>query len=134
MSSIHDYSDIMDLPRPGLKWHQPMPLADRAAQFAPFAALTGFSAVIDEIGRTTDERIILDDREKERINRTLLRLQSMIGQHPQVTITWFTADTKKDGGSYQTRKVRLQKIAAADNLLILSDGSKIRFEDIISIR
>lgn len=133
MSSIHDYSDIMDLPRPELKWHQRMPIADRAAQFAPFAALTGFSAVIDEIGRTTDERIILDDREKERINRTLLSLQSKINQHPQVSITWFAADTKKEGGSYQTQKVRLEKISTAENLLVLSDGSKIRFEDIIRI-
>ena len=133
MSSIHDYSDIIDLPRPELKWHQRMPTADRAAQFAPFAALTGYSSVIEEIGRTTEERVILDEREKERINRTLQILQSKIGRHPQVKITRFVTDSKKEGGSYQTIKGRLSKIVTAEKLLILTDGSKVKFDDIIKI-
>ena len=133
MKSIHDYSDIINMPRPEPKRHLRMPLQDRAAQFSPFAALTGFSGVIDEIGRVTEEKIILDEKEKDRINRILISLRSEISQKPLIKITSFIPDTKKEGGSYQTYKGRLLKIDEFEGYLILTNHLKINFDDIISI-
>lgn len=133
MTSIHDYSDIINLPRPEPKRHLRMPLSDRAAQFSPFAALTGYSGVIDEAGRVTEEKIYLDEREKERINRRLIKLQSQIDLHPEVKITVYESDAKKKGGSYSSYLGRLEKIDTYNRVLILSNGLKVKFDDIIRI-
>lgn len=133
MTGIHNYSDIYNIPRPDLKYHQRMPIADRAAQFAPFAALTGFSGMIEETGRTTEERIILDDKEKERINRRLISLANETGSKPEVQITYFIPDKKKTGGSYQTITGNLNKIDLYNKNIIIKDGVKIEFKDIINI-
>ena len=133
MTGIHNYSDIYNIPRPDLKYHQRMPIADRAAQFAPFAALTGFSGMIEETGRTTEERIILDDKEKERINRRLSSLANETGSKPEVQITYFIPDKKKTGGSYQTITGNLNKIDLYNKNIIIKDGVKIEFENIINI-
>lgn len=133
MTSIHDYSDIINLPRPEPKRHLRMPLSDRAAQFSPFAALTGYSGVIDEAGRVTEEKIYLDEREKERINRRLIKLQSQIDLHPEVKITVYESDAKKKGGSYSSYQGRLEKIDTYNRVLILSNGLKVKFDDIIRI-
>ena len=133
MTGIHDYSDIYNIPRPDLKYHQRMSISDRAAQFAPFAALTGFSGMIEETGRVTEDRIILDEREKERINRRLNSLANIIYTQPEVQITYFTPDIKKSGGSYRTITGKLKKIDLYNNLVIINDGVKIEFEDIINI-
>ena len=133
MTGIHNYSDIYNIPRPDLKYHQRMPIADRAAQFAPFAALTGFSGMIEETGRTTEERIILDDKEKERINRRLRSLANETASKSEVQITYFIPDKKKTGGSYQTITGNLNKIDLYNKNIIIKDGVKIEFKDIINI-
>lgn len=133
MSSIHDYSDILRLPRPEPKFHHRMPLADRAAQFSPFAALTGFFGVIEETGRTTDKKLTLDEREKERINKQLNYLNSRISSHPKVKITYFIPDTKKEGGQYVTTCSSAKKINEYENCIILDNGVKINFDDIRNI-
>lgn len=133
MTSIHDYSDIINLPRPEPKRHLRMPLSDRSAQFSPFAALTGYSGVIDEADRVTEEKIYLDEREKELINRRLTKLQSQIDRHPKVKITVYAPDLKKKGGSYPTYQDRLEKIDTYERILILTNGSKVKFDDIIRI-
>ena len=134
MTSIHDYSDIIDLPRPEPRFHQRMPIGDRAAQFAPFAALTGFSGVIEETGRVTDEKIHLDQKEKERLNRKLQKLQDEINQQPSVTVTFFVPDTKKSGGSYQEFCGNLKKIDTYQKCLVFTNGMKISFTDIFDIQ
>ena len=111
-----------------------MPMADRAAQFAPFAALTGFSEVIHEAGRTTDEKKMLDDREKERINRKLIYLQSKIMLQPFVIVKFFVPDRRKEGGSYLTISGNLKKIDTYEKCIAFSNGLKINFEDIFEIR
>ena len=133
MKSIHDYSDIINMPRPDPKRHLRMPISDRAAQFSPFAALTGFSGVIDEVGRNTEEKIILDEKEKDRINRILTLLKSEITRKPVIKITAFVPDAKKEGGSYQTFKGGLLKIDEFKRNLILTNGLKLNFDDIIRI-
>ena len=133
MSSIHDYSDILHVPRPEPKYHKRMPLADRAAQFSPFAALTGFYGVIEETGRTTDKKMALDEREKERINRQLNYLNNQINSHPRVKITYFLPDKTKDGGKYVVTSGRIRKINEYENCIILQNGVKINFDDIRDI-
>ena len=134
MPGIHDYDDILSMKRPEPKYHPRMPLADRAAQFAPFAALTGYSEVIREVGRTTEEKRVLDEREKERINRKLITLQSRISLKPFIVVTYFAPDEKKDGGSYLTVNGNLNKIDTYENKLILTNGVKIDFDEIIELR
>ncbi len=133
MKSIHDYSDIINMPRPDPKRHLRMPIPDRAAQFSPFAALTGFSGVIDEVGRYTEEKIFLDEKEKDRINRILTLLKSEITRKPVIKITAFVPDSKKKGGSYQIFKGGLLKIDEFKRNLILTNGVKLNFDDIIRI-
>ncbi len=134
MPGIHDYDDILSMKRPEPRYHIRMPLADRAAQFAPFAALSGYSEVIHEAGRTTEEKKVLDEWEKERINRKLLTLQSRISLQPFIIVTFFAPDEKKEGGSYLTMSGNLKKIDTYENKLILTNGVKIDFEEIIEIR
>jgi len=133
MRGIHDYSDIILLPRPEPAYHQRMPIADRAAQFSPFAALTGFFDVIEESGRVTDEKIYLDEKEKDRINRKLNALYEDAGTCPEITITYFEPDERKSGGRYRKANGKLKKIDMIGKRIILDNGSKIRFNQIVDI-
>lgn len=134
LSSIHDYDDILLIERPEPQFHQRMPLSARAAQFAPFAALTGYSEVIREIGRTTEEKKILDEREKEIINRKLVILKSKIKEKPFIRVKFFVPDTRKTGGSYHEISGNLRKIDIYDNCIEFTNGVKISFDDIFEIR
>ena len=132
MSSIHDYTDIINIQRPNLR-HQRMPMADRAAQFAPFAALTGFSDIISETGRVTEEKKQLDDQEKKRINRILNYLNEIADRKPFVKICFFQRDNKKDGGKYITFSGNISKIDSYEKCLYTKNNVKIGFEDILNI-
>ena len=134
MTGIHDYSDILLMERPEPRFHPRMPMADRAAQFAPFAALSGFSEVIQEVGRPTDEKRILDEREIDKISRKLTALQSRIKTRPFISVIFFVHDEKKNGGSYLTFSGNLKKIDTYQKQLVFSNGVKIDFEDIFEIR
>ena len=121
------YDDIINLERPVSKRHPPMPLANRAAQFAPFAALTGYEAVIDEAARLTDRQIELDEDAKAEINRQLLALAARTdaGEPVQVELTWFEPDSRKSGGVYRTELVLVRRVDQSYHLLELSDRSLI---------
>ena len=96
----HRYDDIIDLPHHTSKKHPRMPLLDRAAQFAPFAALTGHEAAIKETARLTEEEIELDENRKELLDLRLQQLQECLAEQPMVTVTYFKPDEKKAGGAY----------------------------------
>ena len=134
-TSIHYYDDIIDLPHPDPdpKTHIRMPVADRAAQFKPFAALTGYADVIEEVSRTTEDRIILDEAEKAAINRKLLVLQHNIQSRPEVSVTYYKPDRKKSGGSYETAKGRAEKIDLYEQCILLENGPEISFDRIIGV-
>ena len=133
MSSIHDYSDIMDLPRPELKWHQRMPIADRAAQFAPFAALVGYDEMITEEARLTDAETPLSESDIEVLNRKLSLILDMVEekQHPDITVVYFEPDVRKDGGSFLQAQGTVKAIDPIEGRLIfyasngISDGQVI---------
>lgn len=128
------YDDILHLPHPTSKRHPRMPIADRAAQFSPFAALTGHKAAIEETARVTERRIELDEDAKEQLDQTLQLLLERIDEQPEITVTWFSPDKKKAGGQYHTATGKLKRIDTQESRLILTDGTQIPLEDLLEIR
>lgn len=108
-----------------------MPIGDRAAQFAPFAALTGYGDAIDETARYTDRKIELDENEKERLDISLAVLQGKIKEQPAVTVTYFVPDERKSGGKYITVSKLLKKIDITHRCMVFTDGEKIKADDVV---
>ena len=127
------YDDILQLPHPTSIKHPRMPMGDRAAQFSPFAALTGHGAAIAETARVTDRRIELDEDAREQLDQKLRRLLERIGEQPEITVTWFLPDEKKTGGRYLTTTGTLKRIDSQEHRLVLTDGAQIPLEDILEI-
>ena len=129
-----DYSDIINLPHHVSRNHPQMPMMNRAAQFAPFAALTGYEAVIQETGRLTDDFIELDEDDKLRLNQKIAELLERIEDNPSVTITYFKPDSRKAGGLYSTISGRLKSVDEIQQILFFVDGTAIPFSCINDIR
>ena len=127
------YDDIIALPHPEPRTHPRMSLHDRAAQFSPFAALTGHSAAIAETGRLTDSRVTLDESEMARVDAALQRLRELLPQAPAVSITYFVPDERKAGGSYQTITGEVKRIDTVNGVLLLTDRREIPIADIFDI-
>lgn len=128
------YDDIIHLPHHEPAKHPRMPAADRAAQFLPFAALTGHDAAVRETARLTDIRVELDEIRKEELDVHLQLLREQLAQKPQVSITYFVSDTRKDGGSYFTISGTIRKIDAIRHQIIMETGDMIPIKDICEIR
>jgi hypothetical protein len=128
------YAHIVDLPHHQSPTRARMSLSQRAAQFAPFAALTGYEAVIRETARQTQGEITLDESEKEQMNACLNRLQAQIGHRPWVSVTFFVPDGKKTGGSYQSIHERVVKIDGNQQKMVMESGKIIQFEKIIRMK
>ena len=124
------YDDIIDLPHPTSAKHPRMPMADRAAQFSPFAALVGHGAAIQETARLTDRRIELTEEEKAVLDEKLCLLRDTGGE---AVFTYFFADGKKDGGAYVTAAGSIKKLDLRSRRVILTDGSVIPAEDLLEI-
>ena len=127
------YDDIINLPHYEPKHHPRMSMYSRAAQFAPFAALTGYDEQVKETARLTDDRLDLDDEVKAVLDAKLQEIQDNISSKPQVTITYFVADTKKDGGKYVTVTNNIKKIDEYKQAIILVDTTEIPIIDIVEI-
>ena len=126
------YDDIIDLPRPDSK-HPKMSRIDRAAQFSPFAALTGHEDSIKETARLTEKQIDLDESQKDEIGRLLSYLAENIQQKPEITIRWFQPDRRKSGGVYQRARDRVVKIDDYRNEMILEGGRVIPLRYIVEL-
>jgi len=127
------YDDILLLPHHVSEKHPPMSRLDRAAQFSPFAALTGYEAAVEETARLTDRRIELDEGEKEAIDQRLTLVQERLPVPTEVTITYFIPDKKKAGGAYVSVSGTVKKIDDYERMVILRDGTSIPIEDILHI-
>lgn len=125
-----NYEDILHLPHHVSAKHPQMAAIDRAAQFSPFAALTGYGDALDETARLTDARAELDEDEKLELDR---RLQWAMEQKSEVHITYFVPDRQKAGGSYVTAAGVLQKINECDHTVHMTDGRDIPIDEIIQI-
>ena len=130
---MDDYSDIINLPHHVSKNRKRMTNRERAAQFAPFAALTGLDAAINETGRITDRKILLSDEELFDINKKLNFIKDNLKKEIKITIEYFVPDSIKSGGKYLTNTDFVSKINEIEQFLTLRDGLKIPFENIYSI-
>ena len=110
-----------------------MPVEDRAAQFAPFAALTGYGAAIKETERYTEKRIQPDEESVEILNRRLEFIREHISEKPEVTVTYFQPDLKKEGGKYMTVTGTVKKIDTFRHRMLLKDETEILFENLWEI-
>lgn len=132
-NSTNPYDDIIELPHHVSTSHPHMEIIDRAAQFLPFAALTGHEAAIKETARLTNKRIELDENRKEVLNEKLMLVVERIDEQPVLSITYFEPDDKKDGGSYITVEGVVKKYDGYESQLVLLDGTQILIDDIIEI-
>lgn len=129
-----EYDDIIGLPHHVSSTRPHMPMLDRAAQFQPFRALTGYEDAVQETARYTDEKVELTEDEKALLDMELQRLSDDIASRPQVTLTCFRPDKRKSGGAYVTTTGRLKKIDDIEGALILASGERIVIEDILDIQ
>ncbi|MBE6372242.1 MAG: YolD-like family protein [Lentisphaerae bacterium] len=123
----------INLPHHVSRNHPQMPLRDRAAQFAPFAALTGYEAAVGETARLTAERRELDAHEAEELNRRLTDLAARLKDRSEVTVEYFVPDERKSGGAYVTVTGRVRHISVPEKTLVMEDGAVIALEDIATI-
>ena len=128
-----NYDDIIHLQRPLSKKHPPMPMAKRAAQFLPFAALTGFEGEIAEAARLTEEARSLGEDALVALDEQLSLLRQRMGEQPAVSVVRFVPDERKAGGRYETVTGRLRRLDEANRVLILTDGSRIDLDTIAEL-
>ncbi len=128
------YDDIINLPRHVSPSRPPMSREKRAAQFAPFAALTGHEEAVKETARLTDKRIYLDETVKTKLNEKLRIVNEKLGHKTEITITYFQPDDNKAGGEYTSISGIVKRIDDYERVLIMEDGSKIEIDEIINIK
>ena len=133
MNCTHEYDDIINLPHHVSARHPQMSMYDRAAQFSPFAALTGHDAAIKETERLTEERVELDEDSKELLDEQLQMIREPLDERPEVTFTYFEPDERKQGGAYQTISGRVKKIDEYEHRILLEDGTALMVEHLVSI-
>ena len=129
---LHD-QELLEMERPVSARHAPMRRCDRAAQFAPFAALSVFDETVQEAGRLTQAQIELAENEREALNDALVRLAARLPEQPEVRLTYFQPDAKKSGGIYRTILTRVRRLDANAQVLVLTDGTRIPFDALLSI-
>ena len=130
---MNQYEDIINLPHHVSPTRPQMPMSDRAAQFAPFAALTSYDAAIKETGRLTDEKIELDEEALTALDMKYQFLMDALDDAPEVTITYFQPDERKAGGKYIMATGALKKVDDFERRITMQDGTKIPMDDVISI-
>lgn len=138
----HPYEDIIHLPHHQSATRPHMSLYDRAAQFSPFAALTGFDGVIAETSRLTDQKIELSEYERALLDQKLSRIADELrkGNHPEITVIYFVPDPLKAGGAYEEYTGRVRSINAVEKCVVFlaenrrSAGKRIRIDGIAEIR
>lgn len=129
-----NYEDIIHLPHHVSKTRKRMSQIDRAAQFSPFAALTGYDAAILETARLTDKQIELDEGRKAILNEKLTIIADFIKEQPEVTITYFEPDRKKDGGAYVDYTGIVKRIDEYERAVIMVDKKSIPIDQILEIQ
>ena len=133
MNLTHRYDNIIQMPRHRSARHSPMSNFDRAAQFAPFAALTGYDAVIAESARLTDAQIELDEGGKALLDEKLHTIREHLREKPLVTLRVFCPDSYKSGGAYETIQGHVKKIDPVPRCLVLVEGDIIPIDRIYGI-
>ncbi|MCI6244184.1 MAG: YolD-like family protein [Agathobacter sp.] len=133
MKDAHKYDDIIRLPHHVSARHPQMSIHDRAAQFSPFAALTGHDAAIRETERLTEEWVELDEDSKEQLDERLQMIREHLAERPEITFTFFQPDERKQGGAYRTITGKVKKIDEYEHRILLEDGTALMVEHLVSI-
>ncbi len=129
----NDYDDIINLPHHVSSTRPQMSMIDRAAQFSPFAALTGYDAAIKETGRLTDEKIELDEEALSNLNMKFQILFEKLDEQPDIAITYFKPDETKSGGAYLTTTDKIKKVDEYERIITTAKGTKIPMDDVINL-
>ena len=129
---MSNYTDIINLKRPSSN-HNHLSIESRASQFSPFAALTGYYNEVKETARITDKRIDIDDGLREMLNAKLNYLNDHIKESPNISITYFVKDHKKEGGKYLTKQGTIKRIDIVNEIIKFNDNASISMNDIINI-
>ena len=129
---MNNYADIINLKRPQSN-HNHLSIESRASQFSPFAALTGYDNEVKETARITDKRIDIDDGLREMLNAKLNYLNDHIKEIPNISITYFVKDPKKEGGKYLTKQGIIKRIDTVNEIIKFNDNASISMNDIINI-
>lgn len=132
-ASENRYDDIINMPHHVSKKHPQMSLADRAAQFSPFAALTGYEAAIAETARVTEERLELSENSREELNMKIQLLKEHLSEKPVVEIMYFVPDERKAGGSYETVTGVVKKIDEYEQKIVLESGVGVEMREMVII-
>ena len=133
MAEKFPYEDIVNLPPHISKKHPQPTMMDRAARFAPFAAITGYEEMVLEEARVTEERIELDEGTLSLLNEKLNMIQEFLDEEPEIKITYFEPDKKKAGGAYVSVTGVVKRIDEYEHLVIMTDGRKIRIDDMFGL-
>lgn len=132
-----EYDDILYLPHPVSRRHPQMPLSDRAAQFAPFAALTGHEDAVRETARLTDSRVELTEEQREALDQRLALLLQAMRENPgleaEITFTCFRPDEKKDGGAYVSVSGQVKRVDGYRRVILLKDGTSLPMDEIVGM-
>lgn len=127
------YSKLKNITRPQYPDLPPMSIEDRAAQFSPFAAVVGYDDAVEETARYTDSMVELSEDEIVLLNGALAKLRESIDKKPQIKVTYFVPDAKKDGGEYVSKNGIVKRIDEYENVLIFTDGEKVTVSSIIKV-
>ncbi|MCC8136688.1 MAG: YolD-like family protein [Clostridiales bacterium] len=130
---IEDYQDIINLPHHVSQKRPHMSMTDRAAQFSPFAALTGYDVAVKETARLTDQRMELNEEEQQKISERINLLKFHLNESPVIEITYFVPDERKNGGEYNTVTGVVKKLDEFRRTLIMTDGTWIPVEEIVEL-
>ena len=133
MAEKFPYADIVDLPHHVSKKHPQPTMADRAARFSPFAAITGYEEMVLEEARITDEFLELDEGTKSVLNAKLQMVQDLLPEQSEITFTYFQPDERKDGGAFLTIEGVVKKVDVFERILILQDGTKLQMDNVLDI-
>lgn len=133
MAERFPYEDIVDLPHHISKKHPQPTMADRAARFAPFAAITGYEEMVLEEARVTDERIEMDESSKAALNEKLNMILEFLDEQPEVSITYFEPDKRKAGGAYVTITGTVKRIDEYERIVLMTDEKIIKIDEIYAI-
>ena len=127
------YDDIIHLPHHVSQNHPRISMHDRAAQFSPFAALTGYEAAVGETARLTARKRELDAQEAEELNRQFAAIIEHLSERPEVAVEYFVPDERKAGGAYVTVTGRVRHVSLPEKILVLEDGTVIGLEDVVAM-
>lgn len=130
---MNSYDDIIDLPHHVSQKHPRMSMLNRAAQFSPFASLTGYDAAIRESARLTERKIELDEDAKAEISEKLRYLKDVEAEQPLATFTYFVPDARKDGGEYVSLTAQVKRLDEFSQMVLLMDGRSIPIDDILEV-